>query len=40
MIIFGTVYIITKNFEGPLEFYKKLLKRDVTARNKTRFACF
>ncbi len=40
MITFGTVYIITQNFEGALKFYKKLLKRDVTAQNKTRFACF
>lgn len=40
MITFGTVYIITQDFEGALEFYKKLFERDVAAQNKTRFACF
>lgn len=40
MITFGTVYIITQDFEGALEFYKNLFERDVAAQNKTRFACF
>lgn len=40
MITFGTIYIITQDFEGALEFYKKLLERDVAAQNQTRFACF
>lgn len=40
MITFGTIYIITQDFEGTLEFYKKLFERDVAAQNKTRFACF
>lgn len=40
MITFGTIYIIVQDFEGALEFYKKLFERDVTAQNKTRFACF
>ncbi len=31
MITFGTIYIITQDFEGTLEFYKKLFERDVTA---------
>ena len=40
MIQSGTVYVIAQDFEGTLEFYRKLLERDVAAQNKTRFAIF
>lgn len=40
MITYGTVYVITHNFEEALEFYRKLFERDVVAQNKTRFASF
>lgn len=40
MITYGTVYIITQDFEKALEFYRKLFKREVIAQNKTRFASF
>lgn len=40
MITLGSIYIITADFERTLDFYRKLLQRDVIAQNKTRFAVF
>ena len=40
MIIGGSIYLIVKEFEKSVEFYRKLLKRDVTDQNKNRFAVF
>lgn len=40
MITFGNIYIITKDFEAAVDFYKKLFKRDVVAQNKSRYAIF
>lgn len=40
MINNGSIYIITHDFEKCLDFYKKLLERDVVSQNATRFAVF
>ena len=40
MIKTGSIYLVVKNFEKSLEFYKKLLEKDVSARTKTRFVIF
>lgn len=40
MIESGLVYLVVRDFEKSLAFYKKLLERDVSAQNKTRFAVF
>lgn len=40
MINYGSVYLTVKDFEGALDFYKKLLQKDVTDQNMTRFAIF
>lgn len=40
MITFGNIYIITKDFDKSVEFYKKLFEKDVTAQNKSRYAIF
>jgi Glyoxalase/Bleomycin resistance protein/Dioxygenase superfamily. len=40
VITFGNIYIITKDFDGALDFYKKLFEKDVAAQNKTRYASF
>ncbi|RKI27203.1 glyoxalase/bleomycin resistance/dioxygenase family protein [bacterium 1xD8-6] len=40
MITFGNIYIITKDFEAAVDFYKKLFERDVVAQNKSRYAIF
>lgn len=40
MIKDGSIYLVVKDFQNSLEFYKQLLERDVTAQNKTRFAIF
>ena len=40
MITFGSVYIIAKNFESAVNFYKELLQRDVVHQNKSRYASF
>lgn len=40
MINFGNIYLITKDFEKSLDFYKKLLQKDVSHQNMTRFAIF
>ena len=40
MITLGSIYIITADFDRTLDFYRKLLQREVIAQNKTRFAVF
>lgn len=40
MITYGSIYIITKDFEKSVTFYKTLFEKDVDAQNKTRFAIF
>lgn len=40
MIEYGSVYLVARDFEKSLAFYKKLLEKDVSAQNKTRFAIF
>lgn len=40
MINGGSIYIITRDFEKCLDFYRKLLERDVVSQNATRFAVF
>jgi len=40
MIKMGSIYLVVKDFEKSLEFYKQLLEKDVSAQNKTRFAIF
>lgn len=40
MITYGNIYIITKNFEAALDFYRKLFERDTACQNKTRYAIF
>lgn len=40
MIKAGSIYLVVKDFEKSLEFYKRLLEKDVSAQNKTRFAIF
>ena len=40
MIEFGSVYLVVRDFEKSLGFYKKLLETEVSAQNKTRFAIF
>lgn len=40
MITFGNIYIVTKDFEAALSFYRKLFERDVVSRNKSRYANF
>lgn len=40
MITFGNIYIITKDFEAAVNFYRKLFERDVVGQNKTRYAVF
>lgn len=40
MITYGSIYIITKDFEKSLSFYKALFEKEVDAQNKTRFAIF
>ena len=40
MITFGNIYIITSDFEKAVSFYKKLLERDISFQNKTRYAQF
>ena len=40
MIKTGSIYLVVKDFEKSLEFYKQLLEKDVSAQNKTRFAIF
>lgn len=40
MITFGNIYIIVKDFEKSIAFYKALFGKNVMAQNKTRFAVF
>lgn len=40
MLDTGSIYLIVRDFERSVSFYKKLLERDVSAQNKTRFAIF
>ena len=40
MIKTGSIYLVVKDFDKSLDFYKQLLEKDVSAQNKTRFAIF
>lgn len=40
MIKTGSIYLIVKDFEKSLEFYKLLLEKDVSGQNMNRFAIF
>lgn len=40
MINYGSIYLIVKDFNRSVEFYKALLGKDVTAQNMNRFAVF
>ena len=40
MINFGSIYLISKDFEISVKFYKELLEKDVVAQNMNRFAIF
>ena len=40
MISAGSIYLIVKDFEKSVQFYKLLLEREVTAQNMNRFAIF
>lgn len=40
MIKKGSIYLISKDFDKSLDFYKVLLEKDVCAQNKKRFAIF
>lgn len=40
MIEFGSIYIVARDFEKSVNFYKKLFDVEVSAQNKTRFAIF
>lgn len=40
MITYGSIYLIARDFEKSISFYRTLLERDVVDRNKTRFAMF
>lgn len=40
MITYGSIYLIVKDFDQSVDFYKKLLQADVVNQNKKRFAIF
>lgn len=40
MIQFGSIYLVVRDFEKSVDFYKKLFEVDVSAQNKMRFAIF
>lgn len=40
MITQGSIYLIVKDFDKSVQFYKMLLERDVIAQNMNRFAIF
>ena len=40
MINWGSIYLIVKDFDKSIEFYKKLFEKDVAAQNYNRFAVF
>ena len=37
---YGSIYLIVRDFEKSIDFYKKLLEKNVDAQNMTRFAIF
>ena len=40
MINWGSIYLIVKDFDESVKFYKELLEKDVVAQNSNRFAVF
>ena len=40
MITYGSIYLIAKDFEKSISFYRALFQKAVHAQNKTRFAVF
>lgn len=40
MISKGSIYLIVRDFDKSVQFYKLLFERDVTAQNMNRFAIF
>jgi len=40
MISSGSIYIVARDFDKSVRFYKLLLERDVSAQNRNRFAIF
>ena len=40
MLETGAIYLIVRDFEQSLSFYKQLLEKNVSSQNKTRFAIF
>lgn len=40
MITYGSIYLIAKDFEKSISFYRALFQKEVHAQNKTRFAVF
>ena len=40
MISQGSIYLIVRDFDKSVQFYKLLLERDVTEQNMNRFAIF
>lgn len=40
MISQGSIYLIARDFDESVQFYKSLLERDVAAQNMNRFAVF
>jgi len=40
MITYGSIYLISNDFDKSVHFYKLLFERDVTAQNMNRFAIF
>lgn len=40
VITYGSIYLIVRDFEGALAFYRALFQREVSAQNKNRFAVF
>lgn len=40
MINYGSIYLIAKDFDKSLEFYKNFLEKEVCAQNQNRFAIF
>ena len=40
MLETGSIYLVVRDFDQSVYFYKKLLEKNVSAQNKTRFAVF
>lgn len=40
MITYSSIYLIAKDFDKSISFYRALFEKDVHAQNKTRFAIF